>query len=269
MLDAAMNSGDENAVNTIVRFAGNADPASGDAVLRLAGQWRERRARDRNERLRQASAFELWTGRVEAGGFISTGNSDVTGITGVADFQREALQWRHKLHFQADYQRSNGVTSREHYVASYEPNFKLDPRRYIYGNAQFESDQFLGYDQRFSSSFGAGINAVQSPRLTIAVEVGPAFRYTEFTNDRVESSLAARGNLDLDWTIVSGFVFSTDASAYLQRFNSTLGVTSALNARLIGPLTARLSYTVQYESEPPAGRVSTDTTSRASVVYSF
>jgi putative salt-induced outer membrane protein len=30
-----------------------------------------------------------------------------------------------------------------------------------------------------------------------------------------------------------------------------------------------VSYTVQYESMPPEGRVSTDTISRASLVYTF
>ena len=38
---------------------------------------------------------------------------------------------------------------------------------------------------------------------------------------------------------------------------------------LFGPLSAQLSYAVQYESMPPEGRRDTDTTSRASLVYSF
>jgi putative salt-induced outer membrane protein len=40
-------------------------------------------------------------------------------------------------------------------------------------------------------------------------------------------------------------------------------------AKLLGPLSAQVSYTVQYESMPPEGRVSTDTISRASLVYTF
>lgn len=269
MLDAAMASGDENAVNTIVKYARVADPASGDASLKLASEWKEVRARERDERLREASALELWTGRIEAGGFASTGNTQVTGITGTANLQRESLSWRHKLRLQADYQRNAGVTSREHYLAAYEPNWKIDDRLYLYGSAQFEADRFFGYNQRYSASTGAGYNALRSPALTLDVELGPAFRYTDFTAGRLQSSPALRGSLDLNWKLSSGVTIKQNASAYAERFNSTVSSNTALSAKLIGPLSAQVSYAVQYESAPPEGRVSTDTTSRASLVYSF
>ena len=105
--------------------------------------------------------------------------------------------------------------------------------------------------------------------LTLALEVGPAFRQTDFTDGTMQSSLAARGSVDLDWTLVSGLVLTQDASAYLERFNSTVRSVSALEAKLLGPLSAKFSYTVQYESEPRDERLSTDTLSRLSLVYSF
>lgn len=269
MLDAAMSAGDDAAVTTILKYTRTADPASADAMLQIAQDWRNRRAQARDERLRMAGALELWTGRIEAGGFASTGNSRVTGLTGVADIKREALKWRHKLRLQADYQRSAGVTSREHYLATYEPNYKIDDRAYVYGSAQFEADRFFGYDERYSLSVGAGYGAIRQPGLTLDVELGPGFRRTSFTDGVTESSLAARGSIDFDWKLASGLTLSQNASAYVQRYNSTATGTTALAARLIGPLSAQFSYTVQYESEPPEGRVSTDTTSRASIVYTF
>jgi putative salt-induced outer membrane protein len=75
--------------------------------------------------------------------------------------------------------------------------------------------------------------------------------------------------VDLDWRLTPGLTLRQDASAYLQRYNSTVSSTTAMAAKLLGPLSAQLSYTVQYESMPPIGRVSTDTTSRASLVYTF
>ena len=269
MLDAAMAAGDEGAVATIVKYARAADPAGGDEINAVANDWRAARARAREERIAEAGTFELWTGRVEAGGFVSTGNSDVTGLTAAADLSREGLKWRHKLRFQADYQRSGGVTSREHYLAAYEPNLKLDARRYIYGSAQFESDRFFGYRHRYAASVGYGYSAIQKPDLRLDLEAGPAFRQTSFTDDTMQSTLAARGKLDFLWKVSPGVTLTQDGSAYLERFNSTVSGTTALAARLIGPLSARVSYTVQYESAPPAGRVTTDTTSRASLVYSF
>ncbi|WP_258043064.1 YdiY family protein [Sphingomonas sp. NBWT7] len=269
MLDAALASGNEGDVTTIVKYARTADPASGDAVARIANDWRAVRARERQTRIERAGLFDLWTGRAELGGFVTTGNTDSAGVTGILDLTREGLEWRHKLRAQADFQRAFGITTREHYLAAYEPNWKIDARQYVYGAAQYESDRFFGYTDRYSASAGAGLTAIQQPSMTLNLELGPAFRHTEFTDSNVESSIAARGSIDFDWKLSPGLTLTQDTSAYLQRFNSTISGTTAIAARLIGPLSAQVSYTVQYESMPPIGRVSTDTTSRASLVYTF
>ena len=80
---------------------------------------------------------------------------------------------------------------------------------------------------------------------------------------------ADSGNLTFTWKLPHVISFNQTASAYLQKFNSTVGTNSSLNAKVFGPLSAQFSYNVQYESEPPLGRQTTDTITRASVVYSF
>lgn len=269
MLEAAIASGNESEIATIVKYARTADPASGDAVMRIATDWRESRANERRTRIQSAGLLDLWTGRAEVGGFATTGNTNTSGLTGALNLTREGLEWRHKLIAQADYQRSLGVTTREHYLAAYEPNWKIDSRRYVYGAAQFESDRFFGYTERYSISTGAGYTAVQTPKMTLNVELGPAYRLTEFTDGLVERSIATRGSVALEWKLSPGITFRENASGYLQRYNSTASSTTSLAARLFGPLQAQVSYTMQYESEPPDGRVSMDTTSRASLVYTF
>lgn len=269
MLDAAIASGNPSEVAIIEKYARRAAPDSAEAISVIANSWRAEREAVRAAKLREAGPFELWTGNAELGGYVSTGNTDNVGVSGAVNLTRETLRWRHKLHAAADYQESLGLASREHYLAAYEPNFKFGQRGYLYGAAQYESDRFLGYHNRYSASVGAGYSAIKGPAVTLDLELGPAFRHTDFTDATIESSVAARGSLDFDWKLSGSVTLSQDASAYVQQFNSTLSGTTALNAKLIGPLAAKLSYTVQYESMPPIGRVGTDTTSRASLVYSF
>ena len=269
MLDAALEAGNEADVNTIAKYARAADPLSGDAVLAIAEKWKADRAAQRTQVIRQASFLDLWSGKAEVGGYLTTGNSDTAGGTSVLDLNREGLRWRQKFHAQADYQSNQNITTREHYLASYEPNYKIDDRAYIYGVAQYEGDRFLGYFNRYSTSVGAGYSVIKTAGTKLDLELGPAYRYTEFTDDTEQSSIAARGTANFSVRILSGLSVSQVASAYVQRYNSTLSGTTSLNAKLIGPLSAALSYSVQYESEPPVGSVSTDTTSRASLVYSF
>lgn len=269
MLDAALESGNESDVAIVAKYARAADPLSGDAVLAIAEKWKADRAEQRTQVIRQATFFDLWSGKAEVGGYRSTGNTDTAGASAVIDLNREGLNWRQKFHAQADYQENADVTTREHYLVSYEPNYKIDERAYIYGAVQYESDRFLGYDDRYSLSVGAGYSVLKTARTKLDLELGPGYRNTAFTDDTVQSALAARGSINFSWRITNGLSVTQVGSAYVQRYNSTLSGTTALTAKLIGPLSASLSYNVQYESEPPVGSLSTDTTSRAALVYSF
>jgi len=269
MLDAAIASGNDAEIATVAKYARTAAPQSADAIAALVDGWHRDQAAKREAKIRDAGPLDLWRGKAELGGYVTTGNTRDVGASAALDLSRETLRWRHKLHFAADYQESAGLVSREHYLASYEPNFKFSPRGYVYGAAQYESDRFLGYSSRYSASFGAGYSAIKQSDLKLDVELGPAYRDTDFTDGSLESSVAARGSVAFDWKLSRAISFTQNASAYMQKVNSTVSSTTALNAKLIGPLAAKLSYAVQYESTPPVGRVGTDTTSRASLVYSF
>lgn len=269
MLDAALASGNEGEVSTVVKYARAVDPPSGDAVLAIADKWRADRAAAREQVIRQASFLNLWSGRAELGGFVTTGNSETAGISAIVDATREGLQWRHKFRATADYQSSLGVTTRERYLLAYEPNFKIDDRAYIYGAAQYESDRFLGYTDRISISSGAGYSLLKRNGLQLDLELGPAYRQTDFTDGTDQASLAGRGSLDFRVRLLPGLGITQTAAAYVERYNSTVSTRSAVEAKLLGPLSAQLSYSVQYESMPPEPRKTTDTISRAALVYSF
>ncbi len=269
MLDAAMASGSEGDVAVIVKYARGADPASADLVVKAASDWRNDRLAKANRKLREADFFDLVKGRAELGGYVSTGNTENVGLTAAIELRREGLEWRHKLRLQADYQESLSVVTRERYLAAWEPNWKFDDRAYLYGAAQYESDRFSGFYDRLSISTGTGYSAIKSPKVKLDVELGPAYRRTHFIDETTESNLAARGSVDFGWKLSPGISVTQNASAYLQEANSTVSSRSALLARLFGPFSAQFSYTLQYESTPPIGRQTTDTTSRAALVVDF
>ncbi|KQN40725.1 hypothetical protein ASG37_02775 [Sphingomonas sp. Leaf407] len=269
MLEEAMASGNDGDVATIVKYARKAAPKHSQKIAELASHYTSERSEKNVKLLRTASFGALLKGRAEIGGWINGGNSNTLGVTGVLDLSREGYRWRHKLKLQADYQETNNLTTREHYLAAFEPNYKVDDRLYVYGAAQYESDQFFGYYDRYSASGGAGYTVLARGPITLDVELGPAFRHTTFTDGNVERNLAGRGSVDLDWKLTSALTLRQDTSAYLQAANSTVTSLTAIDAKLLGPLSARFSYNIQYESLPPAGRVNADTTGRASLVYAF
>ncbi|MCM8730225.1 YdiY family protein [Hephaestia sp. GCM10023244] len=269
MLDAAIAAGNDGEIDTLVKYAGKRAPWAQDAMKKRVNAWRTDRRLKHEAMVEAAGIFELWKGKATLGGWLTTGNTNNVGVSGVVDVTREGLQWRHKVRLQVDFQRSLGVTTREHYLASYEPNFKIDDRSYVYGAMQYEGDHFLGYDSRYSASIGAGYSLLTGPKTKLNLELGPAYRATAFTDGTDERSLAGRGSFDFAWQLTHAISLTQNASLYWQSYNSTLSATTALNAKLFGPLSAQLSYNVQYESDPPGRNLTTDTTSRASIVYAF
>ncbi|HEU4960856.1 MAG TPA: DUF481 domain-containing protein [Sphingomonas sp.] len=269
MLDAAIASGNDSEVSVVAKYAVKAAPQSAKTINDTVTAWREAQTEAHEAKVEAANFLDLWSGKATLGGWLTTGNSRNVGLSAKVDLDREGLRWRHKLHLQADYQESFHRTTREHYLASYEPNYKVDDRSYIYGNLQYESDRFLGFYSRYSASVGAGYSVIKKPTMRLDLELGPAYRYTSFTDDTLENNMATRGSVDFSWKLSPSITVTQQADAYLERYNSTVTGTTALNAKLFGPLSAQLSYNVQYESMPPIGSVSTDTTSRAALVYSF
>lgn len=269
MIDAAIASNNDGDIVTVAKYARAAAPDSAQAIDAEVAAWKAQQEAHKRARIEDAGIFDLWQGKAELGGYLTTGNTRDAGVSAAIALTRESVRWRHKVALATDYKESAGLISREHYLAAYEPNFKFSSRAYVYGAMQFESDRFLGYYDRYSASLGAGYSALRGGPLKLDLELGPAYRKTDFTDATKENSVAARGSVDFGWKLSRTIALTQVASAYVQKINSTVSSTTAVNAKLIGPLAAQLSYAVQYESAPPVGRVGTDTTSRASLVYSF
>ena len=286
MIDAAIESGDEAAVRTVIDLAKQTNPddtAELDAILTgyetdLAAAKAEAAALQEQE-IRNAGLFDNWTGKGELGGFRATGNSSNSGVTAGISLTREGIDWTHKLRARVDYQRNNGVTSREQYFAAYEPNFNVSDRLFVYGLAQYERDRFQGFSARYAVSGGIGYQIIDQPDMQLSAKAGPAYRVTEFVGGTSESRIAALLGIDFDWTITDRLKLTHDTNAVAETggsatvivdsSNTSINLITGLNARISDRVSARLSYAVEYDSNPPAGAEQTDTLSRVTLIYDF
>lgn len=276
MIEAAIATGDAEKVATVIELAKQTNPDDADAIdamqrafdaEQLALVAREETAKE--EAIREAGFFDNWTGEGQIGGFRSTGNSNNTGVTAGVELERIGLNWRHKLTALADYQRTNGVTTREQFLAAYEPNYQLNDRLFVYALAQYERDRFQGFSSRISASGGLGYRLIDSDDMQLSVKAGPAYRKTKFVDGGNDSAIAGLAALDFDWRLSDTLKFTQDASAFIQSGNSTYLSTTGLEAKLGSGLSGRVSYSVEHDTNPPAGAVKTDTLSRLTLVYGF
>ncbi|WP_028056221.1 DUF481 domain-containing protein [Sphingobium bisphenolivorans] len=269
MLEAAIANGNETEIATVAKIAKQTNPGAVDEIQRMVKSWKERTKATEETVIREARFTELWTGRVEAGGFRSTGSTSEIGISAKAEIKRAGIQWSHKLTASADYRRANGVTSRERYLASYEPRYEFDTRGFAYGLSQFERDTSIGYDERYTASAGIGYKVIVSGPLDLSLDAGPSVRHAAYVTGERETKLGARGSLDLVWRLAPNLAFKQVASAYAESDVYTLNSLTSLETKVNSRLSAAFSHNVQYESETLLSARDFDTLSRLTLTYDF
>ena len=276
MIEAAIAGGDAATIEAVIRLARETHASAGAEIDSIQERWRlrvgeaeQRRKAEREAALASADLLDNWKGQIELGASRSTGRSRYFGLYGSLGFDREGLRWRHKLQARAEIQEGRNVTSTERLVASWQPNYKFGERLYSYGLAQFEADRVQGYDSRYTLGGGLGYGLLAAKDAKLDFEGGPAFRAIDPVSGASRSSLAARASLNLRWAIAPTLELKQTSAFYLEDGESSASALTTLDAKLLGPLKARLSYDLRYENRARSGGSSLDTLSRATLVYSF
>lgn len=278
MLDEAIASGNEAEVETVAKYARKAAPdqlaeIDGKVNVFRASLAAAAKAKADEEAAKKRAAgsnfFKNWTGQGELGGFITGGNADTRGLSAGVALTRDGEKLRLNFRANADYQKSNGVTSNEQFAVALEPNYKFNERLFAYGLAQWDRDRPQGIDARYLMSGGLGYRAVATDTVTIDLKAGPAWRRTDFTTLPSTSGIAGLGSANMMWKISPTLTLTEAVNLLWQSPSSTLSSLTALEAKLGGALSARLSYQVRHETNPPAGLEKTDTLSRITLVYGF
>jgi putative salt-induced outer membrane protein len=294
MIDAALRSGDAAGLDAVVRYAKQAHPQAAEAIDAQVAEFRnasatpaptpapapapapaappvvtaQADAKTEQAKVEQAAAVK-YSGEGELGAFTTTGNAPGIGLAAGLKLTVEGEDWRLGLLGRADYQETSNVVVREQYRVSAEPNYKFNQRGYVYGLGQYEQDRFQGFHARYSLSGGVGYSLLTGENAQMSVKAGPAWRFTRLVTGMDESVLAGLASVDIKLKLTPTIQITEAASAYVDEQRSTLFSVAAIDSQLIGKLKARLSYTVQYESNPALGRAPTDTTSRLTIVYGF
>jgi putative salt-induced outer membrane protein len=267
MIEAA--AGDAAQLKIVADIARKTNPASvAEIDAKIAGI-EKAQAAAREEKLASQGILDGWSGSGEAGGFISSGNTDTKGVAIGVNVAKETRQWKHSLRGFVDYQRQDGATTRERYFAGYEGNYNITPNLYALLTLSWERDPFSGFNRRFAQSIGIGYKIINSDNVKLSIEGGPALRQTRFTNGIDDNAFAARAAGNFLWKINDGLEFTQSGLLFYDSFNTSTQAISALTAKLSGDLSARASFQFNSESNPPLGRENTDTVTRVTIVYAF
>ncbi|WP_448585551.1 DUF481 domain-containing protein [Thermaurantiacus sp.] len=268
MVAAAARSGDQAKIDAVVAVAKETHPDDAAEVDAIVARIAEDREKARIAALASAGPFDNWTGRVDLGGSVQTGNADTRNLALVLQIVRDGLSWRHRAEASADIQRSDGATDQQRILAAFQSDWKLSDRLFLWGRFDFETNFDAGVRRRFIESAGIGWRALARETLTWDVEVGPAARQTRFDDGRREDSLAFRGASRFSWTFAPKTRLTNDSFLFVEAASS-LNNTAAISTSLFGNLVAGLSLTYLWEEEPAPGLRSSSTITRFTVGYGF
>jgi putative salt-induced outer membrane protein len=286
MIEAAIAPGDKAKVAAVIEIAKQTNPADTAEIDTLDQGFRhqlsEKEAADKarkEQEIRTAGLFENWHGKGQIGAFQSSGNSHDVGVSLALNLERKGIDWQHKLTATVDYQRSNGRTSRERYLFAYEPRYRISPALFTFGLAQFERDPIQGFAARYSLSGGLGYDVISTADLKLSAKAGPVVRRTEIVGGGSDDRIGGLAGFDFNWKITKRLTFTQDANMVaatggnatliVDADNTTLALNSGLEAKISDRLSTRLSYALNYDSNPPPQGVSTDTMTRFTMVYGF
>jgi len=269
MLDAAIASGNDADIAAVARTAKTLHPEDATQIDAIVSAHGLTKAEAVLEEKMQAGFLDGWRGSGELGGFITTGNTDSSGLSAGLTVTKEGIRLRHNVRVAVDYQRSGGVTTRDNWLARYEPNFQLSDGFYLYGLTMYEKDRFQGFADRVTVSGGFGYQLFATPKATLDVKGGPAWRTTNWIGEPDSSELQWLGGADLVWHLTPAIDFTNNAQALWGPENNTYSNTASFTAKISRALSARLSYGVRHETNPPTDAERTDTVTRATLVYGF
>ena len=210
-----------------------------------------------------------WSGTADINALFTSGNSSQTsfGIGGKLIYTEGRV--KHTASGFADFNRSNGISDRERYGASYNLAYSLSERTFFTGDAAFESNKFGAFRERIAVATGVGYHVIEGDTLNFTVEAAPSVIFTKnFEGADYESDFSAFFRATTELQISETTKFSNVASAYFGG-RTIFENKAALQFKILQSLSSKISFDVLYDRDAPIGRATTDTIARVGVSYGF
>ncbi len=226
----------------------------------------------------QTGFWQGWSGESSLTGAVTTGNTETTDIGLGLKLEKDTGTWRHKFDALGDLGRANGEVNRRRYQIGYQLDRNLTDRVYIFGNADYFSDDFGAFQEGYFAGGGLGYKAIVSDSVTWDVEGGAGFRSQETQGPVLpnflpapvtENEIALRASSDFDYKFNDNVSFFNDTEILWSSSDTYIWNDVGITATLAGNLAARASFRVDHHTDVPEGREKTDTITRFGLVYTL
>ena len=221
----------------------------------------------------------IWVGSLGLAWLATSGNTDTSTLGLDFSLDRKPEPWGLELVARGNRAEDKNrpededKTTAENYLVSARAVRKLSTRWEAFGGLAWAKDRFAGFDSQTVAMAGATYIAVEGERHLLKLDAGLAYTW----EDRVppaEDVNFAGGLLGLSWEwklgasskLTERFVLHPNFDDSQDwRLMSLTAIESSINSWLA----LRLGFDVRYRNQPIGDADDTDTTSTASVVFTF
>lgn len=210
-----------------------------------------------------------WTSSAELGASMSTGNTESSTINGKFKLGYLTGPWIHSLRLETIQSSEDGEDTANRTLGEFESNYALTERDYLFGVLRGTHDEFSGYKYQTSVASGYGRKIWISERGSWDAEIGPGVRIAETEDGERETNVIARVSSSFDYRISDFAEFNQDVTVLAGQDNTEIESVTGLSTSLTETLAMKLAYTVQHNTDVPAGTEKTDTYTSVNLVYNF
>lgn len=208
---------------------------------------------------------------VDAGYIKTSGNTQVTTISGGDKLEHTSGSWLFTQEARAVWGETDGVETAGKYGASLRSDFHVAPRLSAYGLGAWRRDVFAGVSRQFEEGLGLSWHAVAGRQHELDLEGGAGLLQRLDTQDAQNDFSTGRAGARYKYSFTDKSYFEGRGSYLINLEDSEDSqgdAALALVAPLSGGFSMKLGYDVNYRNRPLPGLEKTDTTFRAGIQFS-
>ena len=221
----------------------------------------------------EENAEQTWEATAELGYIKTSGNSETESLNAKFKGETHYNEWTHLLQLEAlrsaseDADTGEDERSAEKYRIEAQSDFDLSKKTYVFGNANWENDNFSGLNYQASIAAGLGYRVIKTDEMKLNLELAPGYRITEDENNNTEEDAIVRFAETFSWKLSKTSTFAQYLKVEAGDSNTETRFGLALTSKIAGDLSMKVSHDITHNSDVPTGTDSTDRESAITLVY--
>ena len=226
----------------------------------------------------QTPTDNAWKGQGEAGFVKASGNTDSENLNLGLNFTKDGDVWTHDIKLVALQATNSGIDTADSLAADYTLKRVLSERSNLFLTFGYLDDEFDGFTEQLSTSFGYGYKVIDTEPLKWETGIGIGYRDTTtelrlLNGDRIEGDDVSGATLVLRSDYSNQL---TDNTEFVDKFKAEIGSDNsfvendaALYVAMNDKFSLKAGILIRHNTDPAPGVDETDTITSMSLVYKF